>query len=175
MMRLTIDHFNEVADFTGTARNYYIDCHVIFSEEEQAIVRERGLNHFAIKTNSELPMPTFAQGVVADLLRTLGPVIMLAAFGLLVTTQYTAPAWLFVFVGALSWLYGLYRTRQILKYEMERFVTLAHLLDDPKLRIWAKDPPWSKALADKLRADLVEIKAKIMASVELGKRESVDL
>ena len=179
-MRLTIDHSDEQADFTGMSRNYYINCHVIFSEEEQAIIRERGLNHFAFETNNEYPAPTLAKAVIAEILRASGPLLILASFGIFFVSifmgaPYIGLAWLTLWIGITAWLTGLYRTRAIARYELERSITVAHLLDSPRLVIWAKDPPWSKALEDKLRADLVQIKAQILASVDLGKRESVEL
>jgi hypothetical protein len=179
-MRITIDHRDDPADFTATGRNYYIDCDILFSEEEQAIIRTRGLNHFSITTNTDVPMPTFVQGVTADIAKGAGGILLpLSIIIGLASSVFRAPydnlAFLMFFAGAALWLYGLKRIREISKWELERKITLAHLLDNPKLRIWAQDPPWSKALEDQLRSDLIGLKARIMASVDLGKKETIEI
>jgi hypothetical protein len=127
-----------------------------------------------------VPAATFAQAVIADVARSAGAIaIPIAVLIGMATTIFHAPfagvgSLLSVF-GIVAWLFGVKRTREILKWELEREITVAHLIDNPKLRIWAQDPPWSKALEDKLRADLTVLKGKIMASVDLGKKESFEL
>ena len=42
-MRITFNHREETAGLTGNDHHYFLDCEVLFSEEEKAIVQTRGL------------------------------------------------------------------------------------------------------------------------------------
>jgi hypothetical protein len=54
-MRVTISHREETAGLGGQKRSYFVDCEVLFSEEEQAVIRNRGLGDNYISTESAIP------------------------------------------------------------------------------------------------------------------------
>jgi hypothetical protein len=175
-MRVSVEHRSST---TGGSRvNYFVDCTILLSEEERAIVEERGLNHFSFRTNTSDPEPTLFDIIVTDALNRVGPLsiftgIVLFVFSVIAPTWFVA--WLFLIVGAVFWAWGMFKLRGIANWKLERTVTVAHLISDPRLTMWAKDPPWAKALEDQLRDDLTQLKARIMDSAKLGENKSFEL
>ena len=75
-MRVTIKH-REEDGLLPTKKLYYVDCTVLFSEEEKAIIQARGLGQHYFETGSEVPPPTNSQHTLATLLKALAPLVFL--------------------------------------------------------------------------------------------------
>jgi hypothetical protein len=61
--------------FSG-AKNHYLACHVDFTDEERAIIQERGLYDFHITVPSDTPLPTRGGDFSSMLMRGAGIVLM---------------------------------------------------------------------------------------------------
>jgi len=48
VMRVTIEHRKQAVGLTGKNRRYFVDCTVDLSQEERAIVENRGLQPYAL-------------------------------------------------------------------------------------------------------------------------------
>src|SRR5690349_5928248 len=97
-MRVTIQHREEVAGLVGDKRQYYVDCTVVFSEEEKAIIRVRGLNDHFIVAEAPTPPPAMFLYMAAGVMMAFTPLFVLIGIGLTIAS---------VFYG---WGYGLLGT-----------------------------------------------------------------
>jgi hypothetical protein len=75
-VRVTIQHRQEDGLLPNKKR-YYVDCTVLFSEEEKAIISERGLGQHYIVADSEMPPPAPSHRTLGTLLQVLASVILL--------------------------------------------------------------------------------------------------
>jgi len=60
-------------------KNSHLDCTVLFSEEEQAIIRERGLGQHFIVADSEMPPPIRSHRRLGILFQALAPFTLLTS------------------------------------------------------------------------------------------------
>src|SRR5262249_36562138 len=56
-MRVSITHRESAAGLSGTKRHYYLDCEVLFSEEEKAIIAARSLSNQFLTLHPAVPPP----------------------------------------------------------------------------------------------------------------------
>jgi hypothetical protein len=75
-VRVTIRHRQEDG-LLPNKKLHYVDCTVLFSEEENAIIEARGLSRHYIVTDSETPPPSGSQRTLSTLLKALSPVVFL--------------------------------------------------------------------------------------------------
>ncbi len=75
-MRVTIRHRQEDGLLPNKKLDY-VDATVLFSEEEKAIIRERGLSQHYIVADSEMTPPTQSQRRLGTVLQVLAPFVLL--------------------------------------------------------------------------------------------------
>ena len=63
----------------GAKRNYYIDCEVLFSEEEKAVIAARGLAKHTLIVDPAVPPPAPVHYLSASLLRGFAPLVLLSS------------------------------------------------------------------------------------------------
>ncbi len=181
-MRVTIEHREKPAGFSGNERRYFVDCAIEFSEEEKSIIKQRGLGDRYIKTESDIP----TGGGIADFtwantgLRMLSRLLVLGGIAAIIlgmvgnrsALNFPTP----LFVGAfLVFLYRKYAERRSTASYEERRITVRQLLKDPRFTVYAPDPAVAKGLEHNIREQLVDLKEIIQGSAEVPKKQTFEL
>lgn len=183
-MRVTIEHREEKAGITGSKRHYFVDCAVIFSEEEKAIVKQRGLFDQSITVESDVPMTnnvvseTFVGNVgsrmVARLLVLSGIVAAIWSAFDKSTMPEVVPLILFAAAFAI-FIYRKRAERRSIKSISEREITVRQLLKEPRFTVAADTPVLAQAYEDRIREQLVGLKTQIDMSAEVPKARTFEL
>ncbi len=181
-MRVTIQHRQEDG-LLPNKKLHYVDCTVLFSEEEKAIIRERGLGRHYIVADSEVPPVSRSHRRLGILLQALAPVVLLggcvAGLGMTVagnsrggdsTTGFGLFAALAMFFGGMA-LKRYFRIAQ----QPEQAVTLARLLTNPKFTSYAIDNARGKALDLEVRESLARLKNGLLGNRDIKEAETFQL
>ena len=164
-MRVTIRHRQEDG-LLPSKKLHYVDCTVLFSEEEKAIIQARGLGQHYIVTDPEMPPPSGSQRGLVTLLKVLAPCLFLGgcAAGLGMTAAgnhhggdtITGITW---FAALAMFLGGIAIRRHVRVAEQpKQTITLGRLLTNPSFSAYALDNARAKVLADELRETLIRLK-----------------
>jgi hypothetical protein len=181
-VRVTITH-REEDGLLPSAKRHYVDCTVLFSEEEKAIVRARGLSSHYIVVDPEVPPPAASLGTVATLLKALAPLIFLggcvAGIGVtLAGHNHTADAIAASsFLGAFAMFLGGVALRRHVRVveQPQQTVTLARLLSNATFSIYAIDNARAKAVDAELRLTLTRLKESLLENRDMVPAESFEL
>jgi hypothetical protein len=176
MMRVTIQHREAT---TGIAQNHkqtYIDCSVVLSDEERAIIKAHDLYQegFSIRTSTPLPTQTSIANVA--LMRPIG--ILLMAIGVIwgLAGGGVGTGTLFI-IGLALLLFSFFggRKQEARLDSSEQEVTLKQLLSNPVFTIHAWNPAAAKGIDEELRDKLAALKNQIDASATLKAKETFEL
>lgn len=181
-MRVTIQHRQEDGIRPNKKRNY-VDCTVLFSEEEKAIIRERGLGQHYIVAEPETPPSTRAHRRFGILLQALAPIVLLggcvAGLGMTFAGNgrggdsvggFALFAALAMFFGGIA-LKRYFRVAQ----QPEQPITLGRLLINPSFTSYAVDNGHAKALDQELRETLARLKDGLLANRDIKEAETFEL
>lgn len=174
-MRITVAHREERYGFLGARRRYYVDCEVLFSEEEKAIIRERDLFRHHLTVDPPVPPPVAWHSGAAKVMRAVAPYFLMAACGggLAVGTPLGMP--LLLISGALFFgSFFLVRKNEIAELKTQP-IPLQQLLDAPCFTLYALDPARAKAMDDTLREKLARLKRLLLDSIALREAETFEL
>jgi len=180
-MRVTIEHREEAGIISSATKHQYVDCTVLFSEEEKAIIKVRDL----YSTNFSIPPATppvdsvsYWGLPIARLIARLtwiGGIIL--GFLSVFTRQLGDLAGIMMFGGAIVDLYFGYAGRKLddrlARYDQT--IRLKTLLDEPHLTIWAASPAAAKDKEQQLRDRLNDIKVLLTRSAELPPTQSFEI
>jgi hypothetical protein len=174
-MRVSVEHREEAAGLSGGRRHYYVDCEVLFSEEEKAIIAARGLQKHYIALDPPVPPPAPTHYVGATLLRAVAPFVMLASCvtGLAIGDRIAMPLF-FLSIGMFVVSFFLKRKTAIAE-RPEQTISFEQLLDYPRFTVFALDPSRAKAVDDALRAKLAALKGLLLDSTDIRSRETFEL
>jgi hypothetical protein len=181
-VRATITHREEDGLLPSTKR-HYVDCSVLFSEEEKAIIRVRGLSAHYIVVDPEIPPPPARLGTLATLLKALAPLTFLggcvAGIGVSIAGRNHAAdaiAGSCFFAALAMFLGGVALGRHVRIAEQPRqIVTLARLLSNPKFAVYASDNARAKAVDAELRNTLTRLKEGLLENRDLVATETFEL
>jgi hypothetical protein len=181
-MRVTIEHREEVSGLLKDHKDCYVDCTVELSNEERAIIKERGLyaEGFTIRTSTPLPSKTAFFGT--NILRFIGRLMIVGGlfYGFLVEglggakSNYGAPL---LFIGVGLEIYGWLRTRREDKRfeEDDQTVTIKQLLSKPTFTVHAWNAGYAKGTEEEIRDKLTSLKSLIQSSATLNTKQTFEL
>ena len=181
-MRVTIEHREEISGLTNTKKDTYIDCNVIFSEEEKAIIKERDLygSGFTIRTSTPLPSKTFSAATIV--FRLAGVILVVVSllrgiYEALAHVPTYSVAWPLFLSGAALGIWGWWRGRkEDNRFESdEQTVSIAQLLSKPRFTVHAWNPAAAKGLDQQVRENLTNLKNLIQDSAGIKERQSFEL
>jgi hypothetical protein len=182
-VRVTIGHREETAGIGGQKRNYFVDCEVLFSEEEQAIIRNRGLSDNYIVAESATPtgsgIPDYTLPNTA--LRTLARLCVVATPILFVIAGTTGNGGLGFFSLALPFIaFGIFVFRKVGERKSnESFakqnISVHQLLLHPHFTVYAPNPVLARSYDDDIRDQLSTLKNLMVASADIRTKETFEL
>src|SRR5581483_3957649 len=145
-MRVTVVHREERFGVTGARRRYYMECEVLFSEEEKAIIKERVLWRHHLSVDPPVPPPVAWHYPAAIVMRSVSPFLLLWSCigGIAFGGQVGVPMVLLaigLFVGSFS-----LKRKTALAELKTQIVPLQQLLDDPHFTLYALDPSVAKRI-----------------------------
>ena len=181
-MRVTIQHRQEDG-LLPNKKLHYVDCTVLFSEEEKAIIRERGLGQHYIVADSEVPPVSRSYRRLGILLQSLAPVVLLggcvAGLGMTIAgnSQGGDSTTALAVFGALGMFFGGMALRRYFRVaqEPEQTVTLARLLTNPTFTSYAIDNARAKALDVEVRESLARLKDGLLVNRDIKEVETFSL
>lgn len=181
-MRATIRHRQQDGPLPS-AKRHYVDCTILFSEEEKAIIRQRGLAAHYISVDPEVPPPAASSATVATLLKVLAPLVFLGGcvtgIGMTVAGAGRGGDGLTAFCTFLAlalFLGGIALKRHIRVAEQpQQIVTLSRLLNNPTFSVYAFDNGRAKAVDAELRASLARLKDGLLVNRDLIAEETSEL
>lgn len=162
---------------------HYVDCTVLFSEEEKAIIRERGLGQHCVVTDSEVPPPAGATRALPTLLKVLAPCLFLGGCvaGIGMTAAGNGSGGDFVtglsWFAALAMFLGRIATKRHVRVaeQPQQTITLARLLTNPLFSAYALDNARAKVLDEELRATLGRLKDGLLVNRDITEAETFEL
>lgn len=181
-MRVTFKH-REEQEFGG--KSYYVDCTVLFSEEEKAVIRARefgrGMRFHSPRRAADLTARERAVGTIwvfADSIHLLTVFIPLGAFIWAATaieggTSFFGP--LFVFGAPVVYLVSKYMAHRDDHSRDDQFVTFDHLFAGRPFTVWAFNPMDAKQKESEIEQTFAAFKQQINESTELGQNRTVEL
>jgi hypothetical protein len=181
-VQVTIRHRQEDG-LLPNKKLHYVDCTVLFSEEEKAIIQARGLGQHYIVTDPEMPPPSGSQRGLATLLKVMAPCLFLGgcAAGLGMTAAgnhhggdtVTGITW---FAALAMFLGGIAIKRHVRVAEQpKQTITLARLLTNPSFSAYALDNARAKVLDDELRETLIRLKDGLLVNRDIKQAETFEL
>lgn len=181
-MRVTFQH-REEQEFGG--KSYYVDCTVLFSEEEKAVIRNRefgrGIRFSPPRRAAGL---TAMERAVSTIWMFAGNIYFPIVVGLVggffwgVTaieggTSFFAP--LFVFSAPVIYLISKYMAHRDERSTEMQLVTFDHLFAGRPFTVWAFNPMDAKEKEKEVEGTFARLKQQINESTELGEKRTVEL
>lgn len=166
-----------------TNKFYFVDCTVLFSEEEQAIIRARGLGqHFFVVGSETAPSPN-SHRTLGVLLQVFSPVLLLGGCTISLGMAIAGKGHVADSIGGFSliagmtmYLSGLAWRRHVRNAEQpQQQITLNRLLSYPKFSIYAFDNATAKTIDADLRDTLANVKAGLGVNARVAQPESFEL
>lgn len=181
-MQVTIQHRQEDG-LLPSKKLHYVDCTVLFSEEEKAIIQARGLGQHFIVTDSEVPPPPASHRPIATLLKALSPLVFLggcvSGFGIMVAGGGhggEAVTCISFFAAVAMLLAGIALKRHVRVAEQpQQTITLGRLLSNPSFSAYAFDNARAKVLDFELRETLVRLKEGLLVNRDIKVAETFEL
>lgn len=173
-MRVTIEHREEASGVTGKKRDYFVDCGIEFSEEEQAIIKARSLHDTVITSGYTSPPVSFARGESPYWLKGLAPLMIIGGFIFGVAGGGTL-AGLIVIAGIGFLIYGFVAPHLHAKQSREQNITIRDIVNRRSFSLYAMNPVDAKIIDDKLRESLANLKSFLTGSAEIAAKQTFEL
>lgn len=171
-MQVTINHREETAGLTGAQRNYFVDCTILFSDEERATIEARGLHQHSFEITGARPPRPRAHYIGAGCLRGFAPIVGIAG---IVLAFFSAVGGLMIVAAPVMYLAGRIMDRRPPGEAQPQHVTLGRLLNNPHLTVYAYDPADAARIDDELRETLANIKNRLMLNAEVRAAQTFEL
>jgi len=183
-MKLKVEYREEKSGVLKGTKDHYLICHVEFTEEERAIIQERGLYDHFVHVPSDRPLPTVAGGFGSRAMRITGlimaPIGLLGSFAHLVSKRNLGdgglPFWLlFIGIGLVVW--GVYRDRQAVKRieDPGQKLTTRRLLTNPDFMVHAYSLQQAREYEEEVREQLKVMAEAIRSNAAVPEMTSYDL
>lgn len=181
-MRVTFQH-REEQEFGG--KSYYVDCTVLFSEEEKAVIRARefgrGIRFSSPRRAAELTTIERTVSTIwmfADNIHLLTVFVPLGIGTWAFTainggTSFFGP--LFVFGAPVLYLVSKYMAHRDEHSIDQQLVTFDHLFDGRPFTVWAFNPMDAKQKESEIEETFARLKHQINESIELGPKRTVEI
>jgi hypothetical protein len=179
-MRVTIEHRQKTTGL-GSAQSQFVDCLVLFSEEEKAIINVRGLKDHVVVLDPPRPPPTHREYMTAGVLRGFSPLAGMIGLGLLLSSiflggKYAAFGGLLLFGSPIAWATGFLmdRSMDIRFTHPKQHVSIRSMLSGP-FTVHSPDPAYSDLIVEQIRERLTILKHTIFDSAEIRPKEMYEL
>jgi hypothetical protein len=171
--------YREKANFNGT-KLHYIICKVEFSNEERAIIDERGMYDRGVSAPAAEPMPSAVSEFQSGCLKFFG---FLIPFGLLVIfASYLAPehgsatpGWVMLILGTVLCALGWMREKKKWDDANVRYITIRQLLSDPFFQFYDETLRGVKNHEIEVREELAELAAELRSSRAVPEQNTYEL
>jgi hypothetical protein len=174
-MRITLEHREETSGLTAGHKDTYVDCTVLFSEEEKAIIQQRDLYGQSFYVDAATKLDSPASFVGSGLLRIIG--IVMAIAGVITGIAGSALGGPLFFggagIGAWGWLRGRKQDKRV--ENPQQAVSIKSLLSNPKFTVHAGTAASAKVVDDEIQDGLKRFKAVIAQSAELKEKQTFEL
>ncbi len=180
-MKITIAQREQKAVIARNRRDYFVDCTVAFSEEEKAIIKERGLRDKFISVGSDIRTGSGIDDytILNTILRTIPRVMILGGIIAIVVAIFTGGEGSLImplFLGALAiFVFRKYSERKFEKSYDDQTLSIGRLMSNPSFSVYASDPADAKNIDSDLRTKLATIKAIITESTTLAPQQTFEL
>jgi hypothetical protein len=172
---VTIEHREEPSGLSGAKRHYFVDCEVLFSQEEQAIIAARGLAEHTFTVDAAVPPPAPVHYVSATALRCVASLVLVASF--IIGVGFNGPLGDSLAVVAIAMFivaFAMARKTQIAELPKQT-INFQRLLDFPRITIFATNPARAKGVDEALREKLAGLKGLLADSADIPSRATFDL
>jgi hypothetical protein len=170
----------QVDGLVPSKKHFFVDCTVLFSEEEKAIIHARGLGQHYFQIGSNVPPPATWLRPLAALLKAASPLVFLAGcvagIGMSIAGRGDAVMG-FTFFAALGMLLGgiaLNRHASVAEKPAQT-ITLGALINNPRFSVHAVDNATAKAVDLDVRAILEQVKSGLLANAQIEPAEVFEL
>jgi hypothetical protein len=171
--------YRERASLSGS-KLHYIICKVEFSNEERAIIDERGMYDVGIEAPPAEPPPSTASGFGSGCLKLFGFLIPIGL--LIILTSYVAPDFrsatpgvVMLILGTVLCAMGWMREKKTWDAADFREVTIRQLLSDPFFQIYAHTLEGVKNEEIDVREQLTRLAAELRSSRAVPEQTSYEL
>jgi hypothetical protein len=176
-MRVTLDHRQAAS---GGDKHHFIDCSIEFSQEERAIIKQRGLHEHGFTVPSANPIPTNARIRNMFFVRILGVVLVVAAITMRFggfSANVSGLAGVVAGLGIAAWVYGVWVDRRMGKAidNPEQRVEISKLLNGSGFTVAAVSAAHAKTLESEIREHLATLKTFIAENAALPGKQTFDL
>src|SRR6185312_15768578 len=163
-------------------KHFFVDCTVLFSEEEKAIIRARGLGRHYIEVGADTAPPRSWHEPLARFLKVGAPLLFLAGcttgMGMSLAGNRSGDALtgcsFFLAIG--MFLGGIALRRHVhVAGQLTQTVTLSRLMGNPSFCVWAFDNASAKTTDLDIRAALERVKTGLLANAEIEQPEHFEL
>jgi hypothetical protein len=162
---------------------HFVDCTVLFSEEEKEIIKARGLGQHYFVVDSEMPPPAGSHRLLSIWLRVLAPFVLLTGcvtgLGTTIAGNSRGGDALtgFCFFAAVAmYLGGIAMKRHVhLADQPQQNITLQRLLGHPSFSIYALDNARAKTIGEELRVTLARVKDGLLVNRDIEAAETFEL
>jgi hypothetical protein len=165
----------------GSAQSQFIDCLVLFSEEEKAIINVRGLKDHVVVLDPPRPPPTYREYMTAGILRGFSPLAGMIGLGLLLSSiflggNYAVIGGFLLFGSPIAWAIGFLmdRSMDIRFTHPKQHVSIRSMLSGP-FTVYSPDPAYSDLVVEQIRERLTILKHTISGSAEIRPKVDFEL
>lgn len=180
-MRVTIKT-REEGGLNPRKKSYYVDCTVLFSEEEKAIIQSRGLGQHYIAVGAEVAPPAPSSQTLSTLLRALSPFVFLtgcvAGAGMEMAGNRAGDSvFAFTFFAALAMYFGGVALKRHIRIaaQPQQHITMQRLLLNPSFSVYAFDNATAKTIDVEVREALTRLKDGLLANARIAQPETFEI
>lgn len=170
-MQASISHAQE-------RKNYYVTLKLLFSPGAQLLIKARQLQDMTVI--SGLPGPPLTRHGILAMAYGAGafayvfPFIFIGSF-IWGVVGGGSGAGLLMFGSVAGMLYAWFGPKKHIEARDVQRYTIAHLLRNPTVRLWASDPVGAKIIDDEIRENLKLLRAYLEESKTLPQAETFDV
>jgi hypothetical protein len=171
-MQVTINHREETAGLAGRQRNYFVDCDIVFSEEERGTITARALQQHSFEVSGAQPPRSKSHYVSAGFLRGLSPIVGIIG---IILAFFSGLGGLLIVLAIGMFIASFVMDRRPPGDAKPQHLTLGRLLNNPRITIYAYDPADATRIDDELRETLGNIKNRLIINAEVRAKETFEL
>jgi hypothetical protein len=184
-MKLSTEYREETVGVLKGRKDHYLVCHVEFSDEERAVIQERGLYSQFITLPADRGLPTRMGAYGLRAMKVIGMII--APIGLLISCAIaTSPstygadgtiAFSTLVVGVGLFVYAKYTERQNEKLmdNPEQKITIGSLLTKPDFLVHSYTPAEAQAYEEEVRTTFQSLAYAIRESAPVPEKNTYEL
>jgi len=176
-MKLTVAYRDTPAGgFSGT-KHHFVAFHVVFSNEERAIIQERGLYQQSISVPSDTPPPTRSGDFLAFLLRLAGIIFVPLGLFISMVSRSGDFAGLLIIGGIALFTVGKIKDVKAIKRvtNPEQQLTFRRLLANPDFVVFAETLAEAKGMEVEVRESLSAVAQTLRDSTTVPEQTSYEL